>query len=169
MPTATYETIAQTTFNGSQSSTTFSGLSSSYQSYRMIFSGSNNTVAWLRFNGDTGGGSYGYRTLTGNGTTAFTSEFALSSYMEISAASTNTGNVFSNLLIIDIFAPGSTSASPPRWKNVLVRQSDKTNGAGYMSLRMGSWNESDFPIESITFGSNSSFNANSTIALYGLM
>lgn len=162
---ATYEPITTTTLGSSQTSITFSSISSSYTDLRLVTSGINGNNMALRFNNDSGS-SYSITTLYGSSGSAST--YSITNNDSIPQANSNSpGNNIPYLIITDIF-----SYAGNKYKSVLINYSnDKngtSNGASSVERTVGLWRNTA-AINSITlFSPVASFAAGTVITLYGL-
>lgn len=159
---ASYESIATVTGNGSATSLTFSSISATYQhlQIRGIAKTASDTVFYLRFNADTGS-NYSRHSLYGNGTTAATLGDANMTEIGQIRASTTT-SIYSGS-VIDILDYKDTN----KYKTVRLLTGCDFNGSGIVMLSSGSWRNTN-AITSITLRCDTAFDSNSTFALYGI-
>lgn len=157
---ATYEPIATNSPSG-VSTVTFSSLGS-YTDIKVIVAGlitaSAGSLAFLRFNGDTGF-NYSTTQIYGNGTTATSDQQAGNSLIYIN---TDTSTTIPQMSETDIFSySGSTK------KTVLHKSANDQNGTGLVYRGVHLWNNTA-AITSITVACFANFSAGTTISLYGI-
>lgn len=163
---SSYESIATASLSG-VAGTTFSSIPSGFKHLQLRFLGleSNANDTRLRFNSDTGS-NYARHQIYGNGSTVAAAGTASTTFIKASNAFNGMNSTQPSVAIIDILDYASTS------KNKTTRHFAglDMNGSGDVDILSGVW-LSTSAITSITFeinGSGSTFNAGSTIALYGI-
>ena len=167
--TASYESIATITGNGSGSTFTFSSIPSGYThlQIRLIARGVRAFTTEqfaIRFNGDTGN-NYAYHKLVGDGSSLIASATTSTNiiYPFAFPADTATANCFT-AGIIDIYDFASTN------KTKTIRALggyDITGSPSEDNVSSGFWNNTA-AITSVTVRSNGAFTTTSQFALYGI-
>ena len=172
--TASFESIATLTGNGSATALTFSSIPSTYQhlQIRAIAKRAGTTTSFstgeINFNSDFGT-NYASHNLTGDGTSATAGGSSTIARIYIQDFIAGSGTGFTNTVgyaIIDILDYASTS------KNKTVRiasggQNDTGSTGNKVNLSSGLW-MSTSAINSITFNSPAAFTTQTTFALYGI-
>lgn len=127
--------------------------------------GSNQDYQKLTFNGDTTGSDYYGHNLGGDGTSAYASAWAGSSYSSILFASGGIGdNGYFSGGIMDILDYTNTN----KYKTMRMLEGFDQNGSGQVYLNSGLW-QSTSAITSITItGHNYNYASGSSFALYGI-
>ena len=155
--TATYDSIATTTTNGTTGTITFSSIPNTYTDLVVVlFCLTAGFDTHIRFNGDTGT-NYSATILRGNGTAAS------------STRTTNAAQIFLNfnasspaLFIVDVFSyAGSTN------KTILINSNEDANGSGTVERRVGLWRNTA-AINSITLTHGGNFSSGTVATLYGI-
>lgn len=163
---SSYESIATVSLSG-VAGTTFSSIPSGFKHLQLRFLGleSNANDTRLRFNSDTGS-NYALHYLRGSGAAASSTGIASTTSIRGSNAFNGMNATYPSVVIIDILDFASTT------KNKTTRHfyGLDMNGSGEVAVMSGLW-MSTSAVTSVTFeinGSGSTFNAGSTIALYGI-
>jgi hypothetical protein len=166
---ASYESIATVTADGSSASLTFSGIPQTYKhlEIRGIGQASYSSNDWgtvgVRFNNDTAG-NYTRHGLNGNGSTASTYGINGTSFADIgNGAYLNTGSSvgISVIAILDY-------TNPNKYTTARGLSGVDNNGIGAVGIASGVWT-STAAITSVTlFQQNASFTNKTTYALYGI-
>lgn len=163
---SSFESIATATGTGSSGVITFSSIPSTYKNLqlRIVSNDSGYSSMILQFNNDTST-NYAYHSLSGNGTTVSASGSSPATYIDKTAISDGTTNIYA-ASIIDIIDYASTS----KIKTVrsFTGRDDNLTVAGYISLASGLW-VSTSAITTIKLTSNGgNFTTASKFALYGI-
>lgn len=161
--------IATTTLGSAASSITFSSISSAYTDLRVVFSNvkissSSSNVAYLRFNGDTGG-NYSFTTVYGYGTgVASARGTSGDGYTGIQL---NTGPV--STTVPQFYTADILSYQSSTFKTSLLTSSQDANGSGFVVREVGLW-RSTAAITSLTLVHSAvNFAAGTTATLYGIL
>ena len=161
---ATYEPIATTTLGSAAASITFSSIPATYTDLRLVVVGiplnSTGIYSAIRVNSDTGT-NYSTTAVSGNGTSAASSQFT-STTSFIRSASGDSSKLA--LWEIDLFSyAGSTN------KTALGKASSDNNGTGQVNYQVGLWrNTAAINAVSIYSLTASNMEIGSTITLYGI-
>ena len=160
-----YESIATVTVGAGGSSTvTFSSISGSYSHLQirgMFLSNAAEENMRMRFNSDSGS-NYARHYLGGNGASAFAAATANESYaiVGLSPNSTQPGSC-----VIDVLDYSKTT----KYKTSRSLYGDDKNGAGYMFLCSGLWqNTAAVTSIELSFTGSATFSQYSKLALYGI-
>jgi hypothetical protein len=156
---ATYTPIASITLGTAVAEVTFTSIPSIYTDLVLITSTDQTASAasYIQFNGDTAT-NYSNTNLTGDGTSA-TSNRVTSSALGVAFATTSANDQIS---VLNIMNYSNTTTN----KTFLLRRND---AAAQVSLVVGLW-RSTAAISSMRLYSNgSTFTANSTFNLYGIL
>jgi hypothetical protein len=162
-----FESIATVSGTGSNSSVTFSGISTDFQHLQIRWiSKSTNTGSfnWLTFNSDTAA-NYANHYLYGDGSSAIAGADINQSRINLygSSVTSSQANTFA-IHVIDILDYRNTN----KFKTVRALGGQDSNGSGVAFLSSGLW-RSTSAITSITVTANAdNFNANSRFYLYGI-
>lgn len=163
---ATYQSIATTSLSG-VSGTTFSSIPGGFKHLQLRFIGLESSAndTRIRFNSDTGS-NYARHQLYGQGSSAVSSGTASTTFIKASNAYNGMNATQPSVAIIDILDYASTT----KRKTTRHFSGLDMNGSGDVSVMSGLWMNTS-AITSVTFeinGSGSTFNAGSSIALYGI-
>lgn len=157
----TYTPIARTVLNTTETSVTFSNISSSYTDLILIFTGmsaSGNIVNYLQFNGDTGT-NYSWTAVGGSGGAAVSSLGSNASQPRLDYYGYMNVNSESNRIVhINNYSNTTT------YKTYISRANAVDNGT---SLAVGLWRNTA-AITSILVGGGGTFQAGATFTLYGI-
>ena len=165
--TSTEVALATTTLSSAASTITFSSIPGTYTDLRLVISNAKITATtgfyiYLRFNSNTGT-NYSFTSLYGSGSsvsTANTTSQTSLATMVLADLSTT----LPTFVTADIFSyAGSTN------KTVLMTCSNDKNGSGYVERSVGLWRQTS-AITSITMLlDGSTFQADTTATLYGIL
>jgi len=158
---ATYEPIATTTLSSTQTTVTFSSISSAYTDLRVVCVAKDTAggTAQIRFNNDTGA-NYSYTFIYGTGSSATSALATGTTFIAVSQANATELCMWA----VDIFSyAGSTR------KTCLSFSASDQNGSGRTSQYVGLWRSTSAinRIDIITNGSG--FASGGTFTLYGIL
>ena len=165
MPTPTYTPLATVTLGTAASAVTFSSIPATYRDLILVVSAPITTspaVPFVRFNGDTG---FNYNTVVAEG---FPSSTGSQAYLDrtnfnlvrTSESSTTIPSIYS-IQLMDYSATD-------KHKTGLIRTADFGSGKEGATMWAGRWANTS-AITSILFAVTTSFAANSTFSLYGVV
>jgi hypothetical protein len=154
---STYTPIATTTLGSATASYTFSSISSTYTDLVLVCSWSKSAAARMNlyFNGDTGGTTYSYTRLVGDGSSATSDRLA--NFGIIDAGYTDT-TIATSIIHLNNYSNTTT------YKTVLIRVNATINA---VAANVALWRNTA-AINSITLGGANNLQAGSTFTLYGI-
>lgn len=161
---ATYEPIATTTLGSAASSITFSSISSAYTDLRLVFIGTSDDYASIRYNNDSGS-NYSFTTLYATGSAAGSNRYSNATewYPYVPNAMSTT---IPSFMTVDIFSyAGST------YKTGLSTTSEDKNGSGFTTQMVGLWRSTAAitRIDILALYGSGSFLTGTTATLYGIL
>lgn len=162
----TYEKIATTTLGSSQSTVTFSSISSSYTDLVVVlntFTSVDVVYTRMRFNSDTGN-NYSSTYLEGDGSVANSNMYTNNSVIQFSYWNAGAGSNPQTTIINIMNYSNSTT-----YKTALLKYVGLTGGASGATATIGMWRNTN-SINTIDFSVGSgNFNSGSIFTLYGIL
>ena len=162
----TFQLIDKVILTGTQSTVSFSSISSAYTDMKVSISArssnaSDNDAINLYFNSDSTGSNYSCIAVYGNGSSA--SSYSTTRRFGSISAANNTASTFGNL---DLYIPNYLSANQKSYSSDSVTENNATTA--YPELVAGKWTGTS-AISGITFSLGSgSFVSGSSFYLYGI-
>ena len=165
MPTPTYTPLANITLGSSASSVTFSSIPATYRDLILVVSAPTTTTPsqqFVRFNGDTGAN---YNTVVAEGFPSSTGSEAYLSRTNFNLnRTTESSTTIPSIYLIQLMDYSATD----KHKTGLIRTADFGSGKEGATMWAGRWANTS-AITSILFAVTTSFAANSTFSLYGVI
>jgi hypothetical protein len=165
MPTPTYTPLATVTLGTAASSVTFSSIPATYRDLILVVSAPTTTtpsLQFVRFNGDTG---FNYNTVVAEGFPTSTGSQAYSSRTNFNLnRTTESSTTIPSIYSIQLMDYSATD----KHKTGLIRTADFGSGKEGATMWAGRWADTS-AISSIVFAVTTSFDANSTFSLYGVI
>jgi hypothetical protein len=151
--------LANLTLGSSQAAVTFSSISTSFRDLRVVITGTSNSGAFFRINGEGSGGPYSLVTMESNSASLFSTSTASNTANVVwNTAGFNVGGV--GCWNLDFFDYAQTNKQKP----ILSRFSIMSGASNTFYYRYSN----TVAITSIEFNSGGSWAAGTTFTLYGV-